>query len=305
MKPLAGIARARQRLSGHRTTHSATAANTASEYPWRLTRRLASSGRLALFRAAATGDLGPGSYVIKAPRRDGDDIENALLRRETTVAESVRHPNLVSVLGAKFGERDIHIVLPYLEGVTLRQLISRRLLEVSLALSVVRQLASALAALHAAYWLHGQVRPEHVIASPQGQTTLIDLTQAPRLESSECDVQTGLPGTADRNVHLTYAAPERFSSRGRLTSAADTYSLGILLFESLAGEPPFVASSPRESMRAHQRAAAPDLRSYRAGLSLEIAELVRRMLAKEPLRRPSDEELVRWLAELEIEELAN
>jgi serine/threonine-protein kinase len=153
--------------------------------------------------------------------------------------------------------------------------------------------------MHASGWLHGQVWPEHVMISPQGHTTLIDLTQARRLTSSECDTAEIFPAAAH------YAAPETTSPRDRLTPAADTYSLGVMLFEALAGQPPFSAAAPRQLMACHRRAAPPDLRQLRAGISLEVAALVRRVLAKEPLRRPSDDELVRWLAELEIEELSS
>ena len=68
-------------------------------------------------------------------------------------------------------------------------------------------------------------------------------------------------------------------------------------------EAPFVAADPKQLALSHRREAPPNVRQIRPQVSREIGELVRRMLAKEPLRRPSDEELVRWLAELEIEEL--
>jgi serine/threonine-protein kinase len=194
--------------------------------------------------------------------------------------------------------------LPYLEGITLRRLIDNataapHMLPTSYALLLVRQVAEALAALHAAGWLHGQILPEHVIVSPHAHATLIDLTLACRLESHECDC------VAPRdNLAAIYAAPESNSTRRRVTAAADIYSLGTVLFELLAGQPPFFAKSLRQLAICHQSHAVPDLRQMRPGLSHGPAELVRRMLAKEPLRRPSDEQLIRWLAELEIQALA-
>jgi serine/threonine-protein kinase len=171
-------------------------------------------------------------------------------------------------------------------------------LPVATVLWIVRQVAEALAALHAAGWLHGQVRPEHVDVSPQGHATLIDLTEARRIGTVECDA-ADLSRTA-----AAYAAPEAFSLRGCLTAASDTYALGTVLFEALAGRPPFAAADPRQLAAMHLRAAPPNIRRLRPSASLEVGELLHRMLAKEPLRRPSDDQLVRWLAELEIEELA-
>jgi eukaryotic-like serine/threonine-protein kinase len=271
---------------------------------WRITRRIADAGKLALFRAAAANELGPGCYVIKTIAAADNAVAHAMLRREHVVSSDVRHPNLNSVLAADLSARQPLLILPYLEGISLRRLIASRaaaphLLPTSYALLVVRQVAVALAAMHTAGWLHNQVRPEHVIVSPTAQATLIDLTLARRLESDECDC-----GEADDNRSATYAAPESFSSRRRLTAASDIYSLGILLFEILAGQPPFAAPSVRQLAACHQRQAPPDLRRMRLGLAYEVAQLVRCMLAKEPLRRPSDEQLIRWLTELEIQALA-
>jgi len=266
---------------------------------WRLTRRLASDGRLLVYRAAAAGDLGPGSYVLKALRQTEprDEIARTLLEREAIVAAEVNQPHLASVVAASFAGTPAHLVLPYLEGITLRRLLAASdALSVSFALAITRQVASAMAALHAAGWLHNQIRPEHVVVSPQGHATLIDLTGARKLETSECDSQGIVPPA------LPYAAPEIFS-RFRLTAAADTYALGVLLFEAIAGRPPFIEGSLSRLAAAHRKQAPPDVRDARPYISSDVAELVRRMLAKEPLRRPSDDQLVRWLAELEVEEL--
>jgi len=268
---------------------------------------LPSGGKLGIFRAAAAGDLGPGCYVLKTCSSTPSQaaIGGSLLKRETAVATEVNHPSLIPVLASSSYGQKPHLVLPYLEGITLRQLFDSNLvgpsslvrLPVSYALCIIRQLASALAALHAAGWLHGQVFPRHVMMSPQAHATLIDLTQCRRLDSGECDLDGTIPAAPE------YAPPESFS-RSRLTAAADVYSLGVVLFEAIAGRRPFAASSPRAWTIAHRREAPPDIRAIRADASLEVGELVRGMLAKEPLRRPSADQIVRWAAELEIEELA-
>jgi len=170
-------------------------------------------------------------------------------------------------------------------------------LPVSFALALIRQIAATLAALHAAGWLHSQVWPRHVTISPQAHATLIDLTRCRRLDCGECDLDGTFPAVPD------YAPPETFSRR-RISAAVDIYSLGVILFEAIVGRRPFAASSPAGWATAHRREAPPDVRSIRATASLEVSELLRRMLAKEPMRRPTADQLVHWLAELEIEELA-
>jgi serine/threonine-protein kinase len=259
---------------------------------------------MSIFRARpAEQTIGPGCYAIKTATTASwnASIALAMVRREARVASEVAHPNLVSTLAAGVVDDHPHLAMPFLEGVTLWQLL--RLgrsfaLPIASALWIVRQMATALSALHAAGWLHGQVRPEHVMISPQGHATVIDLSQARRLGTAECDLDGALEAPH-------YSAPETFGSRGQLNAASETYSLGIVLFEALAGRAPFVGTDPRRLARCHRSEAPPDLRQLRAGVSMEVDQLVRRMLSKEPLRRPSDEELVRWLAELEIEELGS
>jgi serine/threonine protein kinase len=266
-----------------------------------LTRRLHRGGTFDLFRAAANSDLGPGCYVVKTPRKKSSPtMAAARLCREASVMMAVRHPNLNCVLAADTQTAEPYLLLPFHDGVSLRELLRSPAagLPLSRVLQIMRQLAAALAALHSAGWLHSQVRPEHIFLSPQGQTTLLDLTLARRLDTPECDVAAGLP------IDAIYAAPEFGCRSSRVASAADTYSVGIVLYEVLAGRPPFVGSSREEVLNQHRRDAASDVRALRPDVSLELAHLLRLMLAKEPLRRPTDGELLRWLAELEIAALA-
>jgi serine/threonine protein kinase len=300
MRPQAVVVGARQATaSASRALRPANEADEAA--PYRLTRQIHRGGVFDLFRAAARDSAGPGCYLVKRPRDgSGAEIAAAMLRREAIVAAAVQHPNLTCALAAEMCATKPYLLLPFRDGASLRQVLnlSGSFISVSRALSIVRQVAEALAALHGAGWLHGQVRPDHVLLSPQGQATVIDLTRARRLETAECDAgDCGASAAA-------YAAPENIVSNWRLTLAADVYSLGIVLYEVLSGLPPFECSSPRELMEKHRREAVPDLRETRPDVTLEVANLLRLMLAKEALRRPTDTELVRWLAELEIAALA-
>jgi serine/threonine protein kinase len=277
-----------------------TPASHTDSAPYHLTRRLHSSHTFDLFRAAANGDLGPGCYILKTPRPNlaAHEVATAMLHREATVTTTVKHPSLNCVLSADVQSPEPYLLLPYRDGISLRQLLqsSPIRIPVSRALSIVRQAVEALAALHAAGWLHGQVRPEHILLSPQGGVILIDLTLARRLETAECTA------TAPTISAAIYAPPET-ALNPRLTAAAEIYSLGIVLFEILAGSPPFVGRSPSELLAQHRRDAIPDIRALRSDISLETVHLLRLMLAKEPLRRPTDSDLLRWLADEEIASL--
>jgi len=290
--------RATQSPAPTRRSPTAAPQAAADSAPYHLTGRIHSSPTFDLFRAATNGDLGPGCYILKTPRPNlaGREAATAMLRREATMAATVRHPNLNCVLSADVQSPEPYLLLPYRDGISLRQLLhsSGTPISVSRALSIVRQVAEALAALHAAGWLHGQVRPEHILLSPQGGVTLIDLTLARRLETAECTV------TAPTTSAAIYTPPETTLANRRLTAAAEIYSLGIVLFEILTGHPPFAGRSPSELHAQHRREAIPDIRALRSGVSLETAHLLRLMLAKEAFRRPTDSELLRWLADEEI-----
>jgi serine/threonine-protein kinase len=257
---------------------------------------------------------GPGCVVIKlvSNRTSNGSLASALLARETAVAAHASHPHLSCILAADLAGSRPYVVLPYFEGANLRRLLQRPLaLDTSLvrddwsvqfALSIVRQVASALHALHARGWVHGQIRPEHIIRSPQGHATLIDLARCRQLRTAECQASSS-GAILPTYLAPAYAAPECFQQRGIVGTASDIYSLGIVLFELLTGRLPFIAETSDEYARCHRQTRPPPLAGCCATVSHDIEELVHRLLAKEPLRRPTAEQLRDWLAYLEIEEL--
>jgi serine/threonine protein kinase len=277
---------------------------------FRLTALIHQGTHATIYRAASSEQLlGPGCYAIKtAKRADANAIGLSLLRREAAVLTQSASSHLPSLLANNIGDEQPHFALAYLEGATLRRRLQKQqsesstnspMLPLATALAIIRQAAVALEALHRAGWLHGQVRPEHLIVSPQGFVTLIDVSQSRRLESAECNSVDTAPSAPQ------YAAPECFARRGQLSAASDIYTLGIVLYELLSGGLPFPQADLRRLEKCHRTSAVPDLRSVRSDASLELAELLRRMLAKEPLRRPAAEDVVHCLTALEIEELAS
>lgn len=275
---------------------------------FRLTALIHRGEHTVLYRAASAQErLGPGCYVVKAVKRSSQSAVGAsLLRREASVSADASGAHLAAVLLNQLSDSRAHLVLGYLEGTTLARFMRYRVQStngrrqpIASALGQVRQIASALNELHCAGWMHGQVRPQHILVSPRGFASLVDLSQTRRLESAECEA--GPVAT----IAARYAAPECFARNGRLTAASDVYSLGVVLFELLCGSLPFSGTDARQLGQGHRSMAPPDLRRARPEASLEAAELLRRMLAKEALRRPSADELVRWLTAIEIEELAS
>lgn len=266
---------------------------------WELLESLGAGQWSTVYRARPQGCPAdrPADYAVKVARDDGAQSRHAqaLITREATVGRVVAHRHLIAILSAQVDTAPYFLVMPLLEGATLRAALDAcGPLPTSQALWLVRQIAEALAALHQAGWMHADVKPDNIHVSPHGHATLIDLGFALRLDSPECTPGSTLRGT------LKYTAPEMISGITAVDQHCDVYSLGVTLFEMLTGRPPFVEDDPGQLMLAHLQRPVPNARRLLPSLAREVNLLLHDMLAKEPLRRPSGAELVQRLVQLEI-----
>ena len=168
-------------------------------------------------------------------------------RREAQAAARLNHPNIVAVYD--WGEEDdtAFIVMEYVDGQTLREVINHygRLTEMEAA-HVTADIADALAFAHRNGVVHRDVKPGNVLITPDGQVKVTDFGIA-RADSSEALTKTGaVMGTA------TYFSPEQAQGHG-LDGRSDVYSLGVVLYEMVTGEAPFTADSPVSVAYKHVR----------------------------------------------------
>jgi serine/threonine-protein kinase len=132
--------------------------------------------------------------------------------------------------------------------------------------------------------------------SPAGHVTLLDLNFARRREETGAAVDRCILGT------FYYIAPELLTSAIRADIRSDIYSLGVVFYEMLAGRRPFEAEDMAELAAQHLQSAPPDLGDFAPHVPDRVAGLIRRMISKDPLRRPqSPDELIAELTRLEIE----
>jgi serine/threonine protein kinase len=268
---------------------------------WELLAEIGRGAATIVYRARPKGcETSAGDYALKllAPEFASDRLARSLLQREAHVAQQVTHPHLTTVLHSSLEGPPHYVVTPYYAGATLAQTVEvDERLPTPHALWIVRQAAEALAALHDAGWLHLDVSAGNVIVAATGHATLLDLGLARRLDEQRTthDPLVGTPASM---------APEMFQAGGALTPATDVYSLGVILYQLLVGSLPFADDDPMQLVAAHLETPPPALRQRLPHVPRRLARLVRRMLAKEPLRRPSVEELVATLADLEIETFA-
>ncbi len=193
-------------------------------------------------RPKGRGNDFPAHYAIKIlhPHWHNRRLGQQIFQREREIGKSVSHPHIVPVLDAGFFRESPFLVMPWLEGRTLRELLEEgKDFSLSEVLWIARQATEALEALHEAKWLHNDIKPENLFLSPRGHVTLIDLgfaqrfVEAPESSSSWDRVPLGT---------LNYMAPEKGDSHWIPDSRSDLYSLGIVLFELLAGMPPRIVN---------------------------------------------------------------
>ena len=239
-----------------------------------------------------------GCYVMKLPTGEGEKavVAENMLRREASILTSVTQPNLVTLLNGNLRATP-YLVTPFLEGATLNDVFDAGLrCPVAHALWITRQVAQALTALHDAGWRHGDLKPENILVSPTGHATLLDLGLAHRLDAGSVSPSANVIAGS-----LWYMPPECLQPNNRIDQHADIYSLGAILFQMIAGRPPFVGPNSASLIEAQLHAAPPELPLKGCAVASDVRSLVAQMLAKNPLRRPaSANSLANRLMRLEI-----
>jgi eukaryotic-like serine/threonine-protein kinase len=213
---------------------------------------------------------------------DKDEIEQ--LKHEVMVAKNLAHPNVIKILGfhAEYGRPLIAMEL--FNGRNLKLVLrdSPELIEQNVA-TVIRDCAKGLQHLHEKGWVHCDVKPDNFLMDDRANVKLIDfsiaLKQAKGFSLFQKKPKT-IQGTR------SYMAPEQIRRRPP-DSRADIYSFGCVLFELVARRPPFSAPSPDELLSKHLRATPPFLQSVNNRATAEFSNLVQKMMAKDPAKRPA------------------
>jgi eukaryotic-like serine/threonine-protein kinase len=202
--------------------------------------------------------------------------------REIKLASRLDHPNIARLLDS--GERDwlIYYVMSYIEGATLREYLDQsNRLSIAETRRIACDLLDALAHAHGLGIIHRDVKPANVVVSAQG-AILLDFGIARAVAASGTDqlTRSGIAvGTS------TYMSPEQITAASNIDHRCDLYSVGCLLYECLAGQPPFHHRNEAVVLQLHLTQSAPDVRSLRSDAPAELAQGIARALAKNPQER--------------------
>lgn len=214
--------------------------------------------------------------AVKILGAEADDAFRERFTHEARRAASVTHPNVVTVFDEGTDGADAYMVMEYVRGRTLRELIAERgPLPPHEAARLVAQVAAALDAAHAAGVVHLDVKPANVIVNEAGTAKLTDF-----------GVATAAHGEAERELVGTarYVAPERIEGAVP-TPRSDVYGLGLVAYELLAGRPAFQGVETDDLLRMRLEGAAPSLRGARVGISPEVDRAVAKALERDPRDR--------------------
>lgn len=211
--------------------------------------------------------------------------ERAMAQRfhfEAVAASKIRHPNVAMIYDYGQFERTFYLAMEFVEGETLMSTIRRlELVPVRMAMDVAAQVVAALGAAHEQGVLHRDIKPQNILvrSEPGGLSVkVVDFGVAKLLDRpSSVLTQSGLVvGTPE------YMAPEHAAGK-TIDASADLYALGVVLFEMLQGELPFVGRSRVETSVLHMKQAVPPLGDH---VPRPLAALVARLLEKKPQDRP-------------------
>lgn len=228
----------------------------------------------------------PRRVAVKVlPAEDADSDLKRRFKLEMDAAASIEHRSIVPVFAAGFDQGFLYIAMRFVDGPDLKELLEGGPLELERALRILGDVASALRRMHAAHYVHRDVKPANILvaeAGTSGEYALLADMGIVRALDDPAGVTHGMPpGTP------LYMAPETFQ-HWVAEAPADQYALACVLFEMLAGRPPFESDERFEIERMHVSVPAPSLAEFAPEAPEEVCQAVSRALEKDPTDRFAD-----------------
>ena len=260
--------------------------------PYRIQALLGIGGMGEVYRARDTRLGRDAALKVIAPRLLGDAALRRRFEIEARAASVLNHPAIVTIYDVGESGAVSWIAMEWVEGRTLRQVLSEALLPLGQVLSIARQIAEGLAAAHAKGVVHRDLKPENIMLGADGRAKILDFglarqTIVETMEGSTSNVETpaALAGAATFEGAILgtigYMSPEQASGHA-VDFRSDQFTLGLILYEMLAGRRAFERPSTVETLAAIIREEPVPLSSIRGGIPESLQHLIARCLAKLP-----------------------
>ena len=210
--------------------------------------------------------------------------------REIQIAASLNHPHILPLYDSGVAEGLLYYVMPYVRGESLRQRISRETqLSIDEAIGIVRQVASALEHAHAHGLIHRDIKPENILLH-EGEAMVSDFGIALGLVDGQASsrgatLEERLTGTGITLGTPQYMSPEQSAGERTLDARSDVYSLGSVLYELLAGEPPYTGATAQAVIAKRFTDPVPRVRRLRPTVPSGVEQALMKALAKVPADR--------------------
>ncbi len=223
------------------------------------------------------------NVAVKVLRPQFSDDEEFIrrFRREAQAATSLSHPNVVSIYDV--GEEDdlYYIVMEYVEGLTLKQMIQQRgVLPIEETINIMLQISSAIAHAHLNHIVHRDIKPHNILISEKGEAKVTDFGIARAMTSATITHTNSVMGS----VH--YLSPEQ-ARGGMVNEKSDIYSLGVVLYEMVTGSVPFSGDTAVSIAIKHLQTEVPSPRRINPALPQSIENIILKATAKDPFHRYS------------------